>query len=237
MIDASDALWMIDFATSVDLPLFTDMCKFEMACLFEYATIPITPKMLVEFAGTQESLWQTMNVGDWLRTDQAVVVKLLQKFVALPPERLTSLSQGDLEQLIDEVVKRTGKSPDKQHKMERSLKSRLVADEAMVAAAFGYCSSVSNALLRGDTLGETLNVSSIPIPEGRGGRGALSLKLLMDHCVAVRRFMRQDVVGCLRARAGAQADLQPCDWMSLQLYLPFLRESYRIIGYRDVAPQ
>jgi hypothetical protein len=101
MIDASDALWMIDFATSVDLPLFTDMCKFEMACLFEYATIPITPKMLVEFAGTQESLWQTMNVGDWLRTDQAVVVKLLQKFVALPPERLTSLSQGDLEQLID----------------------------------------------------------------------------------------------------------------------------------------
>ncbi|CAK0904969.1 unnamed protein product, partial [Prorocentrum cordatum] len=237
MIDASDALWLIDFATSVDLPLFTDMCKFEMACLFEYAAIPITPKMLVEFAGTQESLWKTLNVGDWLRTDQAVVVMLLQKFVALPPERLAGLSQGDLEQLIDEVVKRTSKSLDKQHKMERSLKSRLVADEAMVAAAFTYCSSVSNALLRGDTLGETLNVSAVPLPEGRGGRGALSLKLLMDHCVAVRRFMRQDVVGCMRDRAGAQADLQPCDWMSLQLYLPFLRESYRIIGYRDVAPQ
>lgn len=31
MIDALDAVWLIDFATSVDLPLFTDMCKFEMA--------------------------------------------------------------------------------------------------------------------------------------------------------------------------------------------------------------
>merc|ERR1711972_609943 len=50
MIDALDAVWLIDFATSVNMPLFTDMCKFEIACLFEYATIPITPKLLVEFA-------------------------------------------------------------------------------------------------------------------------------------------------------------------------------------------
>eukprot|EP00913_Durusdinium_trenchii_P001631 g1508.t1 len=42
MIDALDAVWLIDFATSVDLPLLTDLCKFEMACLFEYAILPIT---------------------------------------------------------------------------------------------------------------------------------------------------------------------------------------------------
>ena len=27
MIDALDAVWLIDFATSVDLPLLTDLCK------------------------------------------------------------------------------------------------------------------------------------------------------------------------------------------------------------------
>ena len=53
-----DAVWLIDFATSVELPLFTDMCKFEMACLFEYATIPITPKMLLE-SGARESRQST----------------------------------------------------------------------------------------------------------------------------------------------------------------------------------
>ena len=47
--DALVAEWVIGLATPVELPLFTDMCKFEMASLFEYATIPITPKPLVEF--------------------------------------------------------------------------------------------------------------------------------------------------------------------------------------------
>merc|ERR1719440_1256256 len=57
MIDALDAVWLIDFATSIDLPLFTDMCKFEMACLFEYATIPITPRLLLDFASTDRAQW------------------------------------------------------------------------------------------------------------------------------------------------------------------------------------
>merc|ERR1719197_1969824 len=66
MIDALDAVWLIDFATSVELPLFTDMCKFEMACLFEYASIPITPKQLVDFSSNNEEMWTSMNIGDWL---------------------------------------------------------------------------------------------------------------------------------------------------------------------------
>jgi len=63
----------------------------------------------------------------------------------------------------------------------------------------------------------------------------------MEICVSIRRFMLQDIMSCLRDQAKDTSKklggLQPCDVLSLQLWLPFLRESYRIIGYRDVAPQ
>ena len=32
------ALSVHDFSVATRLPLFTDMCKFEMACLFEYVS-------------------------------------------------------------------------------------------------------------------------------------------------------------------------------------------------------
>jgi len=111
MIDALDAVWLIDFATSVDLPIFTDMCKFEMACLFEYATIPITPKLLLEFASNKEAAWQDLGVGDWLKIDGKVALMLLQKLAALPAERLSSLTQEDLHKLLDEVARVNSKDP------------------------------------------------------------------------------------------------------------------------------
>ena len=42
MIDALDAVWLIDFATSVELPLFTDMAKFEMVPLLLLNAITFT---------------------------------------------------------------------------------------------------------------------------------------------------------------------------------------------------
>lgn len=237
MIDALDAVWLIDFATSVDLPLFTDMCKFEMASLFEYAVIPITPKAMLDFASPNEAAWSKLNVGDWLRTDQKVVEDLLKKFVALGNERLASLGEKDLERLIEEVVSKSGKAPHKQRGMTRSLKARLCHDQSLMDAAFNYCASISNNLLRGDKLLQSLEVRSIPLPDGRGSRGALSLRYFMDLCVAIRRFMVSDISSVLREQAKHPQGLQPVDVLSLQLWLPFLRESYRILGYRDVAPQ
>ena len=154
-IDALDAVWLIDFATSVELPLFTDMCKFEMACLFEYVIIPITPKMLLDFASTNEAEWAELNVGDWLRTDQKTAEVLLQRLAALPADRLANLSQSELEKLIEEVVSKSGKAY-KQKALQRALLARLVADQAFTDAALQYCQSISNTLLTGDTIKETL---------------------------------------------------------------------------------
>eukprot|EP00931_Biecheleriopsis_adriatica_P003876 TRINITY_DN105632_c0_g1_i1.p1 TRINITY_DN105632_c0_g1~~TRINITY_DN105632_c0_g1_i1.p1 ORF type:complete len:3685 (-),score=854.42 TRINITY_DN105632_c0_g1_i1:104-9952(-) len=236
MIDALDAVWLIDFATSVELPLFTDMCKFEMACLFEYATIPLTPKQLMEFAGTQESLWEKLNVGDWLRIDNSTALLLLHRLAALPSDMLAGLSQPNLEKLVDEVVSKSGKAPHKQKALLRAIKARLVADQAMTDAAFAYAQNISNTLLTGDYIKESLEIRGTPQPEGRGARGAGSLRFFMEICVSVRRFMSNDVFGLLREQH-KQGLVEPVDTLSLQLWLPFLRESYRIIGYGDIAPQ
>eukprot|EP00434_Breviolum_minutum_P030134 symbB.v1.2.026651.t1/scaffold2683.1/size73787/1 len=58
----------------------------------------------------------------------------------------------------------------------------------------------------------------------------------MENLVSIRRFMLHDVMGVLREQS-KKGQLMPVDSLSLQLWLPFLRESYRIIGYRDIAPQ
>ncbi|CAK9108710.1 Hypothetical protein SCF082_LOCUS50556 [Durusdinium trenchii] len=82
MIDALDAVWLIDFATSVDLPLLTDLCKFEMACLFEYAILPITVENLYDLSGPDEAHWETMGIGDWLGVSQETLDEL--KHVEVP---------------------------------------------------------------------------------------------------------------------------------------------------------
>eukprot|EP00929_Paragymnodinium_shiwhaense_P063873 TRINITY_DN31960_c0_g4_i1.p1 TRINITY_DN31960_c0_g4~~TRINITY_DN31960_c0_g4_i1.p1 ORF type:complete len:3718 (+),score=1051.51 TRINITY_DN31960_c0_g4_i1:107-11260(+) len=234
MIDALDAVWLIDFATSVDLPLFTDMCKFEMACLFEYATIPITPALLVGFASRREEMWTKLCIGDWLRVDMEVAILLMRELIKLSPERLDNISKITLDSLIQDVA--TKKYPvrqDKQHKCARALKARLTTDKEEMESAFRYVKKCSDTLLQGDYLIDTLNIKGVPNPEGNGAQGAASLRFFMDISLSIRRFMTSDVLSCLRD----MGDVQPCDATSLNLWLPFLRESYRIIGYKDISPQ
>jgi len=237
MIDALDAVWLIDFATSIELPLFTDMCKFEMACLFEYSTIPITPKILLEFTSSQEEHWTSMNVGDWLRVDQDVAKLLLRRLTELPQDTVATINQNDLDKLIQDVVSNCGKAAYKFPKIVRALKARLTADETMMDNAFSYCASISNALLHGEHVGQTLEIKKVPVPEGLGSRGSASLRFFAELCISVRRFMAKDIMGCLRDQAKLPEGLQIADVLSLQMWLPFLRESYRIIGYRDISPQ
>lgn len=234
MIDALDAVWLIDFATSVDLPLFTDMCKFEMAGLFEYASIPITPQLLVEFASKKEEMWEKMNVGDWLRVDKAVIFAVLKKLSDLPDNKLSSMSQDELDKLIEDVASKSNiDKPHKQRQVARALKARLVASEAYTDRAFHYCAQCSNILLRGDYLFESLDIRAPPQPDGPGAAGVSSLAFFMGISVSIRRFMLQDISTVLRDHE----DLQPVDALSLSLWLPFLRESFRIVGYRDISPQ
>merc|ERR1719469_1081599 len=103
-------------------------------------------------------------------------------------------------------------------------------------AAFAYCASISDVLLQGDYIGESLDVKTVPMPEGTGSRGAASLRFFMDLCVSIRRLMRKDLLNLLRQEVG-DAHVQACDALSLQLWLPFLRESFRMVGYQDISPQ
>jgi len=48
-------------------------------------------------------------------------------------------------------------------------------------------------------------------------------------------FMLREIQLCFRELPAG--DLEVCDALSLQMWLPFLRESYRIVGYRDIPPQ
>eukprot|EP00434_Breviolum_minutum_P011051 symbB.v1.2.009749.t1/scaffold607.1/size181925/4 len=106
MIDALDAVWLIDFATSVDLPLLTDLCKFEMACLFEYAILPITVENLLDLSGSDEDHWEKMGIGEWLGVQQDVAtnfVKILQQRVK--KEKLAHIEASQLETHVDEAIK------------------------------------------------------------------------------------------------------------------------------------
>eukprot|EP00928_Gymnodinium_smaydae_P016291 TRINITY_DN16089_c0_g1_i1.p1 TRINITY_DN16089_c0_g1~~TRINITY_DN16089_c0_g1_i1.p1 ORF type:complete len:3624 (+),score=981.26 TRINITY_DN16089_c0_g1_i1:76-10947(+) len=240
MIDALDAVWLIDFATSVDLPLFTDMCKFEMACLFEYSMIPITPKQFLEFCGENEKLWDSMSVGDWLRVDQKIAVGLLQRLVNMGMDAVSRISDSELLMLINDLVQKSGKSAQKKHEMVRALRARLTVDEQMTHVAMNYAKEISHAVLTGQNIKECLDFKPIAVPEGRSSRGASSLRFFLDICASVRRFMSQDIVCLFRDIIKATPpnnEILACDVMGLQLWLPFLRESYRIIGYRDIAPQ
>jgi hypothetical protein len=182
MIDALDAVWLIDFATSVDLPLFTDMCKFEMACLFEYSTIPVTPQLLLEFATKQEETWTELQVGEWLKVDVRVATLLMQRLVALPAATMADLTQNDLDKLIDDVVSESAK-PHKQKGTARALKARIMVDQNKVGAAFDYCKRISDILLQGDYIKDSLDIRDMPLPEGAGAQGASSLRFFMSSAL------------------------------------------------------
>ncbi|CAD7960795.1 unnamed protein product [Amoebophrya sp. A25] len=82
LVDAMDAVWMIDFATSKDMPLFNDLAKLEVALLFEYTILPVTCDMLLSFAGgpdATEEEWRAFNVGDWFSVHTDILVALLRE--------------------------------------------------------------------------------------------------------------------------------------------------------------
>eukprot|EP00929_Paragymnodinium_shiwhaense_P063871 TRINITY_DN31960_c0_g3_i1.p1 TRINITY_DN31960_c0_g3~~TRINITY_DN31960_c0_g3_i1.p1 ORF type:complete len:3687 (+),score=983.36 TRINITY_DN31960_c0_g3_i1:94-11154(+) len=237
MIDALDAVWLIDFATSVELPLFTDMAKFEMACLFEYAAIPITPKVLLDFSGRDEEKWGKLGVHDWLRVKAPVALALLEDLAKMPTDRVASITQNNLDRLIEDVASKTTRSVHKQREVVRSLKARLTADDATMDSAFALCADCSKVLLKGDYLLDALDMQALPEPEGQGAAGGASLRFFMQIAFSIRRYMTQDVLGCLRDYSQEnKMPLLPSDATALQLWLPILRESYRIMGYQDISP-
>eukprot|EP00927_Polykrikos_kofoidii_P028763 TRINITY_DN25017_c0_g1_i2.p1 TRINITY_DN25017_c0_g1~~TRINITY_DN25017_c0_g1_i2.p1 ORF type:complete len:2736 (-),score=602.94 TRINITY_DN25017_c0_g1_i2:74-7891(-) len=107
-------------------------------------------------------------------------------------------------------------------------------------AAFMYSQQCSNNLLSGQNWHETLwheklVANSKPPSEGAGVQGAASLRFIMEVVLSIRRFMKEDMLATLRDHA--ETSLEPCDATSLNVLLPFLRESFRIIGYSDISPQ
>jgi len=230
LIDALDALWITDFAKSEELPLFTDMCKFETACLFKYAALPITPKLLVDIATTHEDAWAAAGVGEWLHVRQQLAEALLRELLQLGPDELAGMTQRQLTRLIEEVASRCDSLQDVQ-----ALMASLTADEAEMDRAFKYCAKTSAALLQGDYIFDSLNVI---VPETEAsGRGAWSLRFFTGISASVRRYTMGEFHRCLREHLPSTECPELCDALSLHLWLPCLRETYRIIGDTRVAPQ
>ncbi|CAJ1342594.1 unnamed protein product [Effrenium voratum] len=133
MIDALDAVWLIDFATSVELP-------FEMACLFEYAIVPITAENLYDLAGPDEEQlpsdhWEKMGIGDWLGVPQEVATSFVRQLQKVKKDksstqrfgRLANMEQSQLEAMADEAI--TQLPAHKQPQAEPFIPIRLVAGE------------------------------------------------------------------------------------------------------------
>ena len=57
------------------------------------------------------------------------------------------MQQIRLNKFIEDVVAKSGRAPHKQKAIIRSLKARLVANEALMDAAFAFCGECSKALL------------------------------------------------------------------------------------------
>merc|ERR1719353_1552153 len=200
--------------------------------------------MLLNFASTEKEHWSRMNVGDWLRVPQDIGEFLMRELVNIGHEKLATITQEALEALIDEVANRTNRGAHKKAEFVRAMSSRLTASEDVMKTAFRYTAALSDRLLRGDYVLDTLIVEDVPQPEGVGAKGSLSLKYFMDIVVSVRRFMHTDIGQLLRVHCLGNKDskesskgLAPCDALSLQMWLPILRESYRLIGYGDISPQ
>jgi hypothetical protein len=101
---------------------------------------------------------------------------------------------------------------------------------------FQYAAKCSQVLCQGEYLMDSLTMKSLPQVDGTGSHGASSIRFFMETSKSIRAFMTQDMLALYRD-VGAKESIDPVDATSLNMWLPFLRESYRIIGYKDISPQ
>ncbi|KAF4652938.1 hypothetical protein FOL47_010776 [Perkinsus chesapeaki] len=84
IIDAMDAVWLIDFATSQKLPLCTDLAKMEVCMFLEYACVPVSVSMLLsslQACGPPQDHAKLM--ADWLRIDPELAQRLYPRLCSL----------------------------------------------------------------------------------------------------------------------------------------------------------
>ena len=185
LVDAMDGVWLIDFATSKDMPFFNDLAKLEVAMLFEYTVLPITPDLFFNFAGGlggNEETWREFGVGDWLGVKDEVAVFLLGELKnraleqqadhsAKPPPNNPSLFRTELirtERELERLIRAAANAlfpeeTDKFKQTVRQLRARLSLDGASVCRSFGFFAQVLACLTNGTQLQKTLDVK---IPKG-----------------------------------------------------------------------
>lgn len=233
MIDAQEAVWLIDFATSVDMPLFTDMTKFETCCFFEYACIPITPTVLMKLAGTQDGAWKQLNVDAWLKVNFLTARALLKELAQHELKNtLHTLDKWKLEEIIEHAVSKSEKPAEKQKAYKSALKARLTVEESVMKDAFSFCRQISDLMCQGDFLLDTLDTKMGDMPEKNG---AQSLKYFLEKCLGIRKHMHTDILACLRDQKKISG-LHLIDTLSLQMWMNILRETFRLPGYNDISP-
>eukprot|EP00397_Hematodinium_sp_SG-2012_P000013 GEMP01000013.1.p1 GENE.GEMP01000013.1~~GEMP01000013.1.p1 ORF type:complete len:4104 (+),score=709.09 GEMP01000013.1:293-12604(+) len=255
LVDAMDAVWLIDFATSRDLPIFSDHCKLETCFLFEYTTVPITPAVLLGFAGGEESNeddWFELNVCEWLHVPREVCAAFLhelqkrcQQFRKQNPENsLVELhdvvlckNDTDLESMLKRAA---GVLAGKQQTNAlRQLRSRLCVDASRMAAGIGAVRTYVDNLVR---FGDADDLMITPL-EDLGGifekhkkvAGTTSVAFTAQVINRCRRYFAQDRQLTLH-KVHQKMDLAPIDGSAMLLVLPLLWETFRILGFSDCAP-
>lgn len=262
LIDVMDAVWLIDFAFSEEKPLCWDLTKMEIAFMFEYAVLPVCWRTLLRFAGDTEEDWKERKVEKWLNVSQDGTIALLKELQKLqegwdekvakephtpktPSRRKSTWKSENYYKLLTDAIQRAcdaawpepldaTKQKKKQTELCR-LNATLLATEAEEESAMAVVGEVTEAMLHGNDLGTCLEPPAISAIS-QNAPEASSILWCWAKCARLRMFLKEEWQ-TLQVRVNKElGDLKKADQSPLVFWLGLLQESYRLLGYFDVAP-
>ena len=224
IIDATDGMWLIDFATARKLPLSSDLGKLESCILFEYCFVPIPLQYFVKLG----ALVDTSLLARWLRVKD-VVIRLL----------LDAVSESTLTELdLDRALVRVAEAGDYAACI-RSLRARIVISESAFwnGIEFGQSDLIKTFLPTG------IPPSTPPLVDPTTSCvGTASLAFGLASIAKMRRYCFSDIQKLFRSIQDEETvsegigGLFNCDVSALEFAIVLLRETARVVRYEDVPP-
>eukprot|EP00397_Hematodinium_sp_SG-2012_P000257 GEMP01000257.1.p1 GENE.GEMP01000257.1~~GEMP01000257.1.p1 ORF type:complete len:2389 (+),score=650.99 GEMP01000257.1:176-7342(+) len=246
LIDAMDAVWLIDFAFSRDLPLCWDLAKVEISFLFEYSVLPVSPQTLLMFAGHSREEWQANKAADWLDVEEEVALTLLDAL----HHTGTDSSTIDLDHACTHAAQKTIRACPIY--TARKLRARL-CNEDDEKKVFHYVAQLIPALLEGTSLPDLLSDAPkrvLSMEENFSHKSCVAplahlvrhimrfRRLFMDHWARVLQKYRDEKQQRVSREEGWESGnrLVKGDVAAVQLWIALLQESHRLLGYFDIPP-
>ena len=226
IIDATDGMWLIDFATARKLPLNGDVAKLETCIIFEYCFVPIPISFLEDLVHLVDS----SLLARWLRVEVEVADILVAHLEA---NRIGSEEQ--LNELLMEL-RTEGCSA----QSIRRLRARIVVEESVFweGLAFATKTLVLSLIPEDVRIMDDMSFDSYTMsPETVGSS---SLLFGLRQVMKMRRFAYTDTA-CFynKIQSETQGDnfgLFNCDVSVVSFAVVLLREAARVVGYEDIPP-